>query len=696
MLNQKTKANGSFINRMIVVLGLMLLWNLAACNTETTELNNWPELLWVTGSEALVAWVSDTEYRGEIFFRSAQDEQEQKAEEENIPSRFHEIMLKGLSSNTSYFYRLKNEETSFMFQTQPDWAESFSFLIASNIHGDDIMNMIMSEMSHFVISLDSLSREKSMAPVRAFVPVLTASGQSSPFQETLQGSDHYQKINNWFYDWGGLRLIFINKPDERIGDLLKASQAHTIGVVINSQVLGNKEEVASLLTGDCYHLPFYEELTIFNQDHPSQKASFVLISGVDRQFLNCNDIVYLSLGDEGLKSALRVDIDVEYASAYFLYDDEEVSLKELPMNRKLTCEECRHLADKGAYEKSINAYQDFIAQNQGHFQIDDAYYAIADIYDEKLFQLEDALNWYQRLLKEYPASHLASLATQRIYYLETYKNDFVPLSRFDRIRKIEMAKTKGEEKNVCENLRAVEEIIREYHDSPLAPVMKYWVAKQYKLFDADQAILVFKELEENYPGALEAQEIALDIGDTLYEAGRYYQAKEAYVAALDALPDLEATIKAQLLRSERNINRRNLAIAAWFLVILTMGVSIFSRPLGFDGKSLIFALLFFIIFGIIVFFAAWLIWEQFTSESEMILLVIFFSFAAAAGVLFSKNIYHKYVLGIIAKNSSNSLVSGNNLIMGLLVVVKGLVLFLSAWYLSIFHINEHLLVAFGF
>jgi TolA-binding protein len=402
----------------------------------------------------------------------------------------------------------------------------------------------------------------------------------------------------------------------------------------------------------------------------------VFVVGDPNKNTELDGIQYCGIGTGTTAGAARVDIDVESARAVFVDGNREVELKQPPLKQKRTCEECRRLADKGAYEESIKAYLDFIETHKGNFQIDDAYFAIADIYDSKLFEFKKALEWYRRLSTEYPDGTFTSLARQRINYISAYADhDYQPLARFERIKTVEYARKKDQPLERNKVLEQTKALIKEYPDCNLAPVMQHWLANQYRLSDPDKAVDAYMTLRKNYHGHSEAQEAMVEIGETYYDAGRYKEAIAAYNEALTELPSLADTIKSQIVRSERNLRRDTIADICWAIITLMLAAGLLKKPHGIDAKKGIRCIAAFAVMFLLLSFGAWLIHEQFNSPKEMVLIVTLFSAITALSALVSMK---------LAPNPKGISMFASSL--------AGIVFFLAGMYLSVYYIYVHYLV----
>jgi len=641
-----------------------------------------PEVLNVSTSQAAIAWLSKSPYNGKVFYKPTGNNIKPLGVVETFgPSSQHEVLITGLKASTRYTYWIGNSKNRFQFQTQPVPAGSFSFLLAAGNISDRIVSLVSSEVPEFVISLTEVNQQIDyFSQVRPYIPIYGPDGVDSPFLRATGEVKSVDSAGSWKLDWGGLRLIFADGTD-KIATMLDAPAAHTLGVV-SSTIEIDKEAIKQT--------KLHSILVAHNKQVPDRLVAFVAVAGERKEPVEIDGIQYFGIGAGGKKArdadsiAVRVDVDVESVRAVFLDDGREVVLKSPPLKEKRTCAECRRLADKGAYEDSVKAYKDFIASHQGHFQISDAYFAIASIYDEKLFKFTEALQWYIRLLDEYPTGTLAPLAKQRVKYLSTYCDyNYEPLVQFDRIRKIEFARKKhiAEERNKL--LVRVESIIKKYPDSKLAPAMQYWLANQHRQSNTDKAVEAYQRLRDEYPNSPPAQEILIEIGETYYDAGRFSKAIEVYTKALTELPAHRETIKAQIARSVRNIRRDKIALICWGILAVITGVTILVKPIGIDTSRISWAIIAFIVLEVILLFGAWLIREQFTSAGEMLLLTTFFSAAAGIGSLvsitFGKKLFVKADCVLPAVTGS----------------ITGILFLVAAIYLTIYHVSVHYLIVAG-
>ncbi|MBF0119763.1 MAG: tetratricopeptide repeat protein [Desulfobacterales bacterium] len=629
----------------IILIINLFLYSFLSCKGNSKE-EIYPEIINVKPFEATITWGTKKLNKGRIFYHPITDDKNISLAEESIQLSYkHEIILTGLKPSTRYTYWIDKSNFRFQFQTQPEATSPFSFiLLIGNILQFDLKDLIISELPEFLFYLKPISEinTDSFKEIRPFLPIFYT-------QESFQ-----------IIQWGGLSLIIINNSLnylEGIKNYLDKFTGHTIGIITNF------EQIPSNLQS------FFVD---HNKINPTHSIAFILRPGSSLTSSDKNGIKYLSIPIKEQKgSAIRFDVDTEFVKANFIKEGKEILLKSPPLKQNRTCEECRRLADKGAYEESIHAYIEFIENHKGHFQLEDAYYAIGLIYDEKLFQFKDALSWYQRLINEYPGGTLSTFAKQRVKYLKDFEeHDFEPLSKFERIKKIEFGRQIQNIKAKESLLKQIEEIISKYPASNLAPVMQYWISNQYRQIYLEKAVESYYKLKKNYPSYEHAKEAMIDIGDTYYQFEKYNEAISAYEKALKELPALSETIMNQIKRCNRNILRDRLAHLSLGIIILFTLIGFFLKPisLSYKNRKLVFIIGLIILF--ILFIYGFIIHEQFSSKIEMYLFVFIIPIMASLSSWIS--ILFRAPLGIII----------------------GLFYFISSLYLIIYYINIHYLIIF--
>ena len=657
---------------IIAIIGIVIVFK----HSSSVALSIKPEVFNISTSQATIAWLSKEKYKGRISYMPAGSEGSPlPATEAFGVSGQHEVVLTGLRASTRYTYRIGNSKSLFQFQTQPAQNSPFSFVAVWGDVSDKIVPLMRSESGEFIVSLTPASDQKSdwFSDVRPYVPVYNLLGIDSPFLSAT-GDEHQSGPNNlWKLDWGGLRLIFVGGVAEpgKIAEMLNAPSAHTIGIITSLEVVGvlfGEAKLHSILVGH-------------NKQQPTRPAAFVAVIGSGEKNVEIDGVQYFGVDTAKQTGAIRVDVDAESVRAVFVDENREVALKQPPLKQKRTCEECRRLADKGAYEESVKAHLEFIETHKGNFQIDDAYFAIAEIFDSKLFEFKNALVWYRRLATEYPDGTLTSLASQRIKYISAYPDhDYKPLVQFERIKAVEFARKKDQPEERSRILNEVTSLIKQYPDSNLAPVMQHWLANQYRLSEPDKAVEAYMMLRKNYSSHSESQEAMVEIGETYYDAGRYKEAIKAYNEALGELPALADTIKSQIARSERNLRRDKIAYVCCWIAVIVFGTAFIRKPRRIGARSIVCACTAFVIVGAVLSFYGWLIHEQFNSAREMVLIVSSFSVIAGLSTLISM------------KFSRRANIDSTGVFSAAVGSLAGIVFFLAGIYLAIYYIYVHYLI----
>jgi len=683
---------------IIAIVGVFII--LKPRSTTRTEIK--PEVLNISSSQATIAWLSEEEYKGRVFYQSAGNKaMPLSATEAFGASREHEAVLTGLKPSSRYTYWVGDSKSRFQFQTQPAASEPFSFLIVWGNISERIVSLMRSEFAEFIISLTPPSGQNFdwFSDVRAYVPIYGPSGIDSPFLRATASKDQSDSGNLWKLDWGGLRLIFVGKAADtaKISEMLNTPAAHTVGIITSLEAIGEFEsKKISELDDSLRQTILHSILVAHNRRHPTKPAAFAAVIGKGAENIEADGVQYFGIstvGEDGAENrkfsgTIRIDVDVESARAVFIDENKELAIKQPPLKQKRTCEECRRLADKGAYEESIKAYLEFIETNKGSFQIDDAYFAIADIFDSKLFEFQKALAWYQHLINKYPDGTFTPLANQRIKYISAYSDyDYNPLARFEQIRAIEFARKKEQPQERNKILDKVKALINEYPDSSLAPVMQHWLAYQYRLSEPDKAVEAYMTLRKNYSGHSEAQEAMIEIGETYYDAGQYREAISAFNEAIIELPALAEAIESQIARAERNLRRDKIAYVCWAILACICGMAFLKKPRHIDTSRISWSAAAFIMTGSLLSFGAWLIHEQFTSMKEMWLIVISFSVITSLSALISMNFANKP----LAKRSADLRVS-HYIFAAVAGTSVGIVFFLAGIYLTIYYIYVHYLI----
>ncbi len=656
-------------SRQILVVWLAAL--APACSTTKPEAIS-PEISHPGPGEVTVAWRTRAASAGWVEHRRAgADAPWRRVNQGGGPRTTHRVTLTGLKPGARYRYRLAGSLERHGFQTPPAADAAFSFLLLWGAVPADAGALVQAELPDFVVVMapPSAGSADPLAATRASVPVYGPTGPDSRVSPR-------KGRPAWALDWGGLRLAFAQKS-EQIFDLLDSTRAHTIGVVYTGDFKVGAEE-------------FLAQVQLLHQKLKRRggSPSFVIGGGQRLERQEHHGVVRLSLPREA--GSARVDVDRGSVVAVTTGQGQELVLRRSSVPRRRTCRECRRLAERGAYEQSLRAYKAFIRSNQGHYQLDDAHLAIAEILDESLFRHQEALAWYRRLMARYPRSALAPMARQRVKYLQAHSGYvFVPLARFERVRRRELAAAGDDPMAARAALGRVEAIIRDYPRSTLVPVMIYWLANQHRGSDADRAVAFYRRLISQHPRHARAADARVEIGETYYRARRYEEALAALATARQALPGRAAAITAQEDRTRRNLRRRQMAVAAGAAAPVILLLGLLWPPRGVSRRRLARAVKAFVPLAGLILLGGWLVHEQFSGPAVLLGLGLSISAAACFGYPFTAALAHKVLM---AGRADAGL--GRRLLAAAVSAGAGLLLLACAAYLSIYLLDEHYLTTF--
>ena len=247
--------------------------------------------------------------------------------------------------------------------------------------------------------------------------------------------------------------------------------------------------------------------------------------------------------------------------------------------------------------------QGFYHRQQGPLPDRGRHIAIAKINDEKLFEFPEALQWFQRLVDEFPESTLAAIARKRTACLVSHNDyGFEPLKQFERIKKAEFARRKDDPAHLTKVLEEVRGLVAKYPDRALAPDMQHWLAYQYRAVDTQKAVDAYLHPKKAYPDSPNAHEVMLEIGNTYYRAGEYRTAARIFREDRAQLPELTDTIDAKIMRSQRNQRRVVLQWVCLAVALLGVALMVLCRRVV-DGKSLRKGVALFFLIAIVLFLA---------------------------------------------------------------------------------------------
>lgn len=667
-----------------VLLTVYLAFAATGCKKQITDITAQDiEVIRVERRQATIAWTTVEAFQGEVFYRTAAGSNTAEVVKETLSQSFHhQVILTNLKPGTRYTYWIDNPEKRYQFQTRPEANTPFSFIMGAKGDPEKIRTMVMNEVPDFIIDAGPVQK-KGIDPfhlVRPYVPVFDHFGPKPKFK----GGGKRSQPDLWCLDWGELHLWVSNAPDFDRRPLPDFNKTGLQGLLLARGMAGVDAKTALVPQA-----PLHNALVRHNRQHTSRPVVFVLVKSAETWQKTVDDIAYVGLpmGTQQMPG-VRIDVGRYQANAVLLdTPQKKIILKAPPLEGRISCDDCRKLADQGAYDTAIKAYKTFIQNHDaGHFQIDDAYFATARLYDENLFDYTSAIYWYQALIKKEPNSSLTPLARQRVKFLQHRSDyDYEPLARFEKIKTTQMAGTGSTKEDIVQHLEQARAIVDQYTTAVVAPSILHWLGMAYRDIDTNLAVAAFERLSKNYPHSEAAATAALDIGDTYYDAGIYDPAIKAYEKALvrhTGMPGMFQAIEAKIQRSKRNIRRRTIGMATLALVCLIPLFFVLMPPKGVYSRAVRRAVWAFpVIFGV-NFLGAWVIHEQFMSTLQMAELVLGFSLAAvwggaAGGVLMAK-----------IKTPG----AGAAIVRGLAGLTAGLVVFISAGYLAVYIVYEHYLI----
>lgn len=647
-----------------------------------------PEIIDLQTHRATIAWHSDQPGPGRIFVQPADGTSKRRSVEDRLPGAIrHELVVTGLTPGSRYSYWIEGASRKYQLQTKPSPQTPFSFFISAGRSVDeDILALALNELAEFVLVLSEEAEVEKR--VGGYLPVYGLDGLHSTYLDEVY-SDRKSPFEAM--EWGGLVLVFAEE-DALVQRLPLAPSAHTIGAVLKrDRDSGKRGELPSpqSIEGSALH----KGLLLYNETHGDSPVSFVLMPGNGAFLFKIGQISYLGVDvhggavDSQDSGIIRVDVGRESVRAAYLGQDRELSLRATPLVQRRTCEECRRLADRGLYQESVEAYRKFIEGNAGHYQVDDAYYEIAQLLDTKLFRLQEALAAYENLMEKFPDSALAVLARQRIDYLRAHAdNQFVPLSRFERIKSGEFSADMPRKDRVglVEKARGIADA---FPHSSLAPVIHHWIGNQYRFLDVDAAVAEYRLTILRYPAYSGLQDVWMQMGETLYEDRRYADALGVYAQAGERFPGSIEEIQSQKDRCHRNLRRHRLGWLSGATILGFLFLAMILSPVGISLRMVPLSLLAFMLLSAVFLFMGWLIWEQFASPLEVVLLSVSISASACLGVPFGSSFAEKIARG---DNGRRWFV-----IRAALGATVTLPLLVSGVFLCVWLINEHYLVVLG-
>ena len=286
--------------------------------------------------------------------------------------------------------------------------------------------------------------------------------------------------------------------------------------------------------------------------------------------------------------ALRLEVDV-YEVVWVRGNARERQRRliiEAPPETKKTCLYCDRLLESGRYEDSLAWFRDFIDANHKMHVLEDAYFSIAQINDEKLFRYTDAIDGYREFLEYYPNSRRRVLARYRLDYLLAHADhEFEPLRMFER------AKASLVQKDPLPTAVEVEALVKNFPDSSVAPEALFWLGHLLETVDPIRARNHYRTLVDRFPNSENSLGSAIALGDILYREKQYRQAITAYRKAKNiATKDYHVSIEEKIRKSRRNITREVAYVGSIVVLMFWFAVTFVLRALPAKSDWLVGAI----------------------------------------------------------------------------------------------------------
>jgi tetratricopeptide (TPR) repeat protein len=250
-----------------------------------------------------------------------------------------------------------------------------------------------------------------------------------------------------------------------------------------------------------------------------------------------------------------------------------------PPETKKTCLFCDRLLEAGRYEESIAWYRAFIAANAAGHEVEDAYYQVARLLDEKLFRYPEAIDAHEEFLARYPASRRAVPVQFRLAFLGARSDDdFAPLRAFEK------AKAEFVRDRPAPAVAAVEEVLAAWPEAAVAQDAFFWLAHLLERDEPGRALDLYARLIARFPKSDNAAMAAVAIGDIHYRAKRYRTADAAYEAARAVAPaTFEIALADKQRKSARNLKREIARYLSWAILAAWLVASVWWRAVPGRG-----------------------------------------------------------------------------------------------------------------
>ncbi|HNY00949.1 MAG TPA: hypothetical protein PKG48_00085 [Bacteroidales bacterium] len=672
--------------RLLLITASILLVA-GGCKEKRVE-NILPRIDQIDRTSVSISWETKSKSEGTLVYRKADKTTGRPSNAKDTrETAYHSVQVTDLLPGTLYSYWIKDSKTRFTFRTEPEGDRRFSFLLCRGGHPKEELNLAKSEECSFLLTLGKAD-SGDFREINAFVPILSLTGKDS-----LHATGGYRIIG-----YGNLALLLVNEVTS-LEEALRALPIDRPAAVI-LQVKGMEAGRETLLRH-----PIHASLAGYAGRHTGNPLLFAAIvpgpsivtgSGESTQDptttgFSASGVNYFFLppGNGRDSGAVVLTVEGQASSVYFPGRDTDCDLSLPAAHAGKTCLSCNRLGKRGEYRQSIGAFTRFIRENGKKFRTDQAYYSVARIYEENLFDFAQAGDWYSQLADSFPMSDFQAQATERVRYLKDFSGgDYTPLQEFEKIRQAWQAtgETSVRQQSQRKPLTAAqeklldqaEEIARKYPNHPSFPLIMAWIADCFRYHDPGRALNYYDRVNNTFPEFSLAHEIPFRIAETYLDCGRIAEARESFRFVKKVLPQLSERADAQLDKIRVRTLRSNLSTGAWSLGVVLLLAGFLFRPAGIRRprmKILLFTVLGFIYsFGMFFIAAREEITEDFNGSVREIL---WFFLAFTAVFSLSLITARTYTLKLSRHGGWKGRVAGSFL---------GLVVFMCGFYLTVYYI----------
>ncbi|MFC1504768.1 tol-pal system YbgF family protein [Spirochaetota bacterium] len=453
-------------------------------------------------------------------------------------TRIHRFKATGLAPGKLYYYTIDQDpENKYYFRTKPQRDSFFRFIVYDDTKITKLPVPILEHYPDFIITQKDINTQlASYLPVYVFA--------------SMKGKE----------EWARSVVVF-HSADTDVA--MRSLIDYQTVIIISSRPLSFQKEA----------------------DKKSFIINIILAEKAKgtKESMGLENIKRVYIG----KKALLFEVNGYDIVLDDLFSGESAVLRSTPIQSKRTCLYCRRLLEAKKYEESIKWYKEFIAHNSGNYQVDEAVYMIATIYDKNLFDYPNALIYYKKYMKQYPDSHKVPMVRARLSYITANKDhDFKPLKAFESA-KSSMGSVSDE--SVAERIIAIR---RDFPQAAISDHVLFWLSNFYEGIDTDRSITLLDELIGKFPGSDFRDRAYIQKGIIAYRYARYRDALTYYTEAGERTgEEYEQDIALKIKRTKRNIRRQIVYYAACILLALFVILAFYRYRFDMDHLKILVILL---------------------------------------------------------------------------------------------------------